>query len=119
MMESIRTYTGELIRVKTLNESIVENLPFGVVAYDQEGKAFCVNASASAMLGRQEEWDEQGRTLEMLLGQIMRREDVLPDPAHLTEPTGKSRDYEFWRMAAAGAGRFPVGRAVYHRRRYL
>ena len=51
MMESIRTYTGELIRVKTLNESIVENLPFGVVAYDQEGKAFCVNASASAMLG--------------------------------------------------------------------
>ena len=50
MMESIRTYTGELIRVKTLNESIVENLPFGVVAYDQEGKAFCVNASASAML---------------------------------------------------------------------
>ena len=27
MMESIRTYTGELIRVKTLNESIVENLP--------------------------------------------------------------------------------------------
>lgn len=110
MMESIRTYTGELIRVKTLNESIVENLPFGVVAYDQEGKAFCVNASASAMLGRQEERDEQGRTLEMLLGQIMRREDVLPDPAHLTEPTGKSRDYEFgvWQLREPDGSRWGV-----------
>ena len=109
-MESIRTYTGELIRVKTLNESIVENLPFGVVAYDQEGKAFCVNASASAMLGRQEERDEQGRTLEMLLGQIMRREDVLPDPAHLTEPTGKSRDYEFgvWQLREPDGSRWGV-----------
>lgn len=52
MMENIRTYTGELIRVKTLNESIVENLPFGVVAYDREGQPFCVNASAAAMLRR-------------------------------------------------------------------
>lgn len=110
MMESIRTYTGELIRVKTLNESIVENLPFGVVAYDQEGRPFCVNASASAMLGRQEERDEQGRTLEMLLGQIMRREDVLPDPAHLTEPTGKSRDYEFgvWQLKEPDGSRWGV-----------
>lgn len=110
MMDSIRTYTGELIRVKTLNESIVENLPFGVVAYDQEGQPFCVNASAAAMLGRQEERDEQGRTLEMLLGQIMRREDVLPDPARLTAPTGKSRDYEFgvWQLREPDGARWGV-----------
>lgn len=62
------------------------------------------------MLGRQEERDEQGRTLEMLLGQIMRREDVLPDPAHLTEPTGKSRDYEFgvWQLKEPDGSRWGV-----------
>lgn len=110
MMENIRTYTGELIRVKTLNESIVENLPFGVVAYDQTGQPFCVNASAAAMLGRQEERDEQGRTLEMLLDQIMSREDVLPDPARLTGPGGKIRDYEFgvWQLREPDGSRWGV-----------
>lgn len=110
MMENIRTYTGELIRVKTLNESIVENLPFGVVAYDQGGQPFCVNASAAAMLGRQEERDEQGRTLEMLLEEIMSREDVLPDPARLTAPTGKIRDYEFgvWQLREPDGARWGV-----------
>lgn len=110
MMENIRTYTGELIRVKTLNESIVENLPFGVVAYDQGGQPFCVNASAAAMLGRQEERDEQGRTLEMLLERIMSREDVLPDPARLTDPEGKSRDYEFgvWQLREPDGARWGV-----------
>lgn len=110
MMENIRTYTGELIRVKTLNESIVENLPFGVVAYDQGGEPFCVNASAAAMLRRQEERDEQGRTLEMLLEEIMSREDVLPDPARLIAPTGKSRDYEFgvWQLREPDGSRWGV-----------
>lgn len=110
MMENIRTYTGELIRVKTLNESIVENLPFGVVAYDREGQPFCVNASAAAMLRRQEERDEQGRTLEMLLEEIMSREDVLPDPARLTTPTGKLRDYEFgvWQLREPDGTRWGV-----------
>lgn len=110
MMENIRTYTGELIRVKTLNESIVENLPFGVVAYNQKGQPFCVNASAAAMLGRQEERDEQGRTLEMLLEEIMSREDVLPDPARLTAPTGKIRDYEFgvWQLREPDGARWGV-----------
>ena len=110
MMENIRTYTGELIRVKTLNESIVENLPFGVVAYDREGQPFCVNASAAAMLRRQEERDEQGRTLEMLLEEIMSREDVLPDPARLTDPTGKLRDYEFgvWQLREPDGARWGV-----------
>ena len=110
MMENIRTYTGELIRVKTLNESIVENLPFGVVAYDQEGQPFCVNASAAAMLRRQEERDDQGRTLEMLLAEIMSREDVLPAPARLTGPGGKLRDYEFgvWQLREPDGSRWGV-----------
>lgn len=110
MMEDIRVYTGELLRVKTLNESIVENLPFGVVAYDQEGSPICINASASAMLAREEERDEQGRTLQMILAQMVRREDVLPAPARLTGPTGKSRDYEFgvWQLREPDGSRWGV-----------
>lgn len=110
MMEDIRVYTGELLRVKTLNESIVENLPFGVVAYDREGSPICINASASAMLAREEERDEQGRTLQMILAQMVRREDVLPAPARLTGPTGKSRDYEFgvWQLREPDGSRWGV-----------
>lgn len=110
MMEDIRVYTGELLRVKTLNESIVENLPFGVVAYDGEGSPICINASASAMLAREEERDEQGRTLQMILAQMVRREDVLPAPARLTGPTGKSRDYEFgvWQLREPDGSRWGV-----------
>lgn len=108
MMEDIRVYTGELLRVKTLNESIVENLPFGVVACDREGSPICINASASAMLAREEERDEQGRTLQMILAQMVRREDVLPAPARLTSPTGKSRDYEFgvWQLREPDGSRW-------------
>ena len=110
MMEDIRVYTGELLRVKTLNESIVENLPFGVVACDREGSPICINASASAMLAREEERDEQGRTLQMILAQMVRREDVLPAPARLTSPTGKSRDYEFgvWQLREPDGSRWGV-----------
>lgn len=110
MMEDIRVYTGELLRVKTLNESIVENLPFGVVACDREGSPICINASASAMLVREEERDEQGRTLQMILAQMVRREDVLPAPARLTGPTGKSRDYEFgvWQLREPDGSRWGV-----------
>ena len=110
MMEDIRVYTGELLRVKTLNESIVENLPFGVVAYDREGSPICINASASAMLGREEERDDEGRTLRMILAQMVRREDVLPAPARLTGPTGKSRDYEFgvWQLREPDGSRWGV-----------
>ena len=109
MMEDIRVYTGELLRVKTLNESIVENLPFGVVAYDQEGSPICINASASAMLAREEERDDQG---------AYPSDDPGPDgaggrrapapPAHW--PTGKSRDYEFgvWQLREPDGSRWGV-----------
>ena len=107
MMERIRDYTGELERVKTLNESIVENLPLGVVAYDQDGTPILINAAASTMLRREDERDGQNRDLRMLLSRIQRREDVLPEPARLTDQGGKARDYEF------GGG------AVHHRRRDL
>ena len=108
MMESIRGYTGELVRVKTLNECIVENLPLGVVAYDREGSAILINASASAMLRREDERDGQGRDLRMLLSRIQAREDVLPAPARLADGAGKVRDYEFgvWQLREPDGSRW-------------
>ncbi len=110
MMESIRGYTGELVRVKTINESIVENLPLGVVAYDQDGNSIFLNASASAMLRRETETDQQGRDLSTLLGQILQREDVLPTQARLTDAGGKARDYEFgvWQLREPDGTRWGV-----------
>lgn len=37
MMERLRSYTDELTYLKALNESIVENLPIGIIACDREG----------------------------------------------------------------------------------
>ena len=108
MMENIRGYTGELIRVKTLNQSVVENLPLGVVAYDQEWSPICINATASAMLRREEERDEQGRDLQMILANLLLREDVLPAPARLTDREGRVRDYEFgvWQLREPDGSRW-------------
>ena len=110
MMERIRGYTGELERVKTLNESIVENLPLGVVAYDQDGTPILINAAASTMLRREDERDGQNRDLRMLLSRIQRREDVLPEPARLTDQGGKARDYEFgvWQLREPDGTRWGV-----------
>ena len=110
MLESIQSHTGELERVKTLNESIVENLPLGVVAYDREGSAILINASASAMLRREDERDGQDRDLRMLLSRMRMREDVLPAPARLADRAGKVRDYEFgvWQLREPDGSRWGV-----------
>lgn len=110
MRERIRGYTGELERVKTLNESIVENLPLGVVAYDQDGTPILINAAAATVLRREEERDEQSRDLRMLLSRIQRREDVLPAPTRLTRSERKARDYEFgvWQLREPDGTRWGV-----------
>lgn len=110
MMENIHRHTKEILRVKTLNESILENLPLGVAAYDRKDNLICINASASAMLGREEERDEKDRTLRMLLADIIRREEILPPSARLSGPGGKSRDYEFgvWQLREPDGSRWGV-----------
>lgn len=95
MLESQREYTGELSRVKALNESIVENLPLGVVVYTRAGELVFQNAWAAAMLERRDERDEEGRNLSERLRAMVRRDEVLPAPARMTGPEGKVRDYEF------------------------
>lgn len=100
MMESLRGYTRELTRVKTLNESIVENLPLGVVVYDHENRIIFQNVRAGAMLSLEREWDHLNRDLRTLLAEMVQRDEVLPAPARMRDTGGKIRDYEFgaWRL---------------------
>jgi signal transduction histidine kinase/HAMP domain-containing protein len=103
MMESLRGYTRELKRMKALNESIVENLPIGVVVYDQDSRPFFQNSRAESMLQREQERDALGRDLSTLLTEMVRRDEVLPAPARMKREDGKLRDYEFgvWRLSSA------------------
>jgi len=100
MIKSIQENTAQLVQVKTLNESIVSNLPLGIIVYDQEGSIALKNSHAESMFSRQNERDGLGRNVEQLLSDIIQRESILPPPARLTDPDGTVRDYEFgiWRL---------------------
>ena len=67
MMENVRSYTQALNRIKTLNESIVANLPLGVAVYDLDGRVIFQNLRADGMLRQAGEQDKQGRDLGALL----------------------------------------------------
>ena len=100
MMESLRRYTRELYRVKALNESIVANLPLGLVVYDLSGRAVLQNPQADSMLSREGERDEEGRDLEALLTELVRQDPVLPRSVRLRDASGRARDYELgaWKL---------------------
>lgn len=100
MMERLRSYTEELTYMKALNESIVENLPIGVIACDRERKIIFRNARADAMLERTGEADSQGRDLRAIVDEMVRKEEVLPGRADLRDSGGKKRSYELgaWKL---------------------
>lgn len=91
MLDSQRRYTQELTQVKVLNESIVANLPLGVVVCDREGRVVLQNLQADGLLQRGEERDEQGRDLAQLLDELVRRDPVLPSTVRLYDREGKVR----------------------------
>ena len=93
MMESLRRYTRELYRVKALNESIVANLPLGLVVYDLSGRAVLQNPQADSMLSREGERDEEGRDLEALLTELVRQDPVLPRSVRLRDASGRARHH--------------------------
>ena len=103
MLNSQRRYTRELTQVKVLNESIVANLPLGVVVYDQEGQVVLQNLQADGLLRREEERDSQGRDLSQLLAELVRRDPVLPSSVRLRDPSGRARDCELgaWTLHSA------------------
>ena len=94
MMENVRSYTQALNRIKTLNESIVANLPLGVAVYDLDGRVIFQNLRADGMLRQAGEQDKQGRDLGALLADLVRREPVLPSSVRLYGQEGRVRDYE-------------------------
>ena len=105
MMERLRDYTDELSWVKTLNESIVENLPIGVVVWNGRREVIFRNARAEAMLDQTDEVDEQGRDLRTILNEMARKDAVLPTAARLRGADGKWHSYEL----GAWALRHPDG----------
>lgn len=100
MMESLRHYTDELSWVKALNESIVENLPLGVIVCNENREVIFRNARANAMLAVTDETDPQGRTLEDIVSQLIVRDVILPTQARLRDGDGKERSYELgaWKL---------------------
>ena len=100
MMERLKRYTDELTWVKALNESIVENLPVGIIACDREGTIIFRNAQAGAMLARTAETDREGRDLQEIVAEMVRKEEVLPGRADLQDAGGKKRNYELgtWKL---------------------
>lgn len=106
MMESLRRYTRELYQMKVLNESIVANLPLGLVVYDLSGSAVLQNPQAENMLAREGERDEQGRDLGALLTELARQEPVLPTAVRLHDGADRARDYELgaWKLHYPDAG---------------
>ena len=106
MMESMKGYTDQLTWTKALNESIVENLPAGLLVYDASGNMTFMNAHAESMLDVQDERDEDGRSLGDIVAGIVRKGDVLPPPAVLTGQEGRVRNLEFgsWKLTHPDTG---------------
>ena len=100
MMDSMRLYTDELSWVKALNESIVANLPLGVVVCDEYQTIIFRNTRAETMLARWEETDAQNRNLNTIVSEMVLRDEILPAPAKLRGPDGKWRNYELgaWKL---------------------
>lgn len=104
MLSDLRRHTDEILRVKQLNESIVENLPIGVAAFDAAG-----NSSASIprprLCSNRGVWhSEAGEALSALLTSWLASGRLLVDPIRIQDAAGRSVDLEvgLWRLTDAG-----------------
>ncbi len=102
MLSDIRGYTDEIVRVKILNEAIVENLPLGVVAYNAQGEQLCINSKAAAMLSADGLACGGEALLETLRRLIASSRPVI-DPIRAQDPSGRAFDLEIgvWRLTDA------------------
>ncbi len=104
MLEELRRYNAALSEQKALNESIVENLPLGVVAYSADGRMLCVNDRANAMLA-DEEFSAAGQTLRLVLERHLTQGSVPHEAIRLENGDGDTRFYQIgvWRLRRTGA----------------
>lgn len=100
MLDSVQHYTGELSWVKALNENIVENLPLGIIVYNNENEVIFSSSRADAMLAIDDELDELGHTLRDCLEKVQQRGEILPVEITLTDTAKKQHHYEFgaWKL---------------------
>jgi len=103
MLEELRRYNAALAEQKALNESIVENLPLGVVAYGADGQVLCVNDRASAMLA-DENFSAAGQTLRLVLERHLTQGSVPLQAIRLENGQGDMRAYQIgvWRLRRGG-----------------
>lgn len=102
MLSDIHRYTGEIVKVKTLNETIVENLPLGVVAYSADGEQLCINSKASSMLSEDGLICGNAPLLEVI-HELLDTNKLVIDPIRAHDLTGRSYDLEIgiWRLVDA------------------
>lgn len=103
MLEELRRYNTALAEQKALNESIVENLPLGVVAYGADGEVLCVNDRASDMLA-DEKFSAAGQTLRLVLERRLTQGSVPLEAIRLENGRGDVRVYQIgvWRLRRGG-----------------
>ncbi len=102
MMKRLHTSNDRLIRIKALNEGIVENIPMGVVVHNQSNRQVFRNQKAEAMLTEREERSESGQTLEQILAEMAAKDEVLPVSVELKDRQGRNRNYELsaWKLTS-------------------
>ena len=111
MMDSLTQYTHELSFTKALNESIVENLPLGILVYDSQKHLIFRNQNAELMLSLNQVSVDQGRTLSELLTVMLDKDTILPDSVRFQDEAGKIRNYVIapWKLGRTGT---PMGMLV-------
>ncbi len=105
MLADIASHTDEILRMKLLNETIVESLPLGIVACSPEKEIICINSKAVEMLD-QTGYLCGGQTLRQIVDGIIVSPKVLHDPIRLQNADGRAVDYEIgvWRLRTADEG---------------
>lgn len=99
MLGNLQQYMADLRREKKLTQTIVENLPLAVIAYDQQRNILLSNSRAQNLLAK-EEFQKDGKTLSTILEESLNSQKVFYDPIQLTDEENRRLDVELgvWRL---------------------
>ena len=100
MIKDLKNYNEEILRVKQLNEGIVENLPLGIIAFDAEGNQLCINQKAASLLGKDGYYYNKIPIIT-IISVLLKTGKVLVDPIKVSDKEGKNIDLELgiWRLS--------------------
>ena len=109
MMDRLHASNSQLIQAKAFNESIVENIPMGVVVYTQGREQVFRNRKAERMLQEETEWNENGETLGHILRDMVAKDEVLPVSVQMKDREGRTHNYELGAWRLTGKDRETLG----------